>query len=147
MKTLGVTSTDRRSALKIFGLGTFGLGASGLGERAFAGDANSAITRSAETFEGQRRADLGNGTFLNPILAGDHPDPAILKDGSAVNAKSCTLLAIKCHCFLCPAWYGIMVDGGSFHFLLAKFFMSSLALNVSGSTSSRFCSTPLASSI
>jgi xylan 1,4-beta-xylosidase len=31
--------------------------------------------------EGQRRADLGNGTFLNPIVAGDHPDPTILKDG------------------------------------------------------------------
>nr|KIS29489.1 xylan 1,4-beta-xylosidase [Novosphingobium sp. P6W] len=31
--------------------------------------------------EGQRRADLGNGRFLNPILAGDYPDPSILKDG------------------------------------------------------------------
>jgi len=31
--------------------------------------------------EDQRKADLGNGTFLNPILAGDHPDPTILKDG------------------------------------------------------------------
>ena len=31
--------------------------------------------------EGQRRADLGNGTYLNPIVAGDHPDPTILKDG------------------------------------------------------------------
>ncbi len=31
--------------------------------------------------EGQRRADLGNGRFLNPIFAGDHPDPAILRDG------------------------------------------------------------------
>jgi xylan 1,4-beta-xylosidase len=31
--------------------------------------------------EGQRKADLGNGTFLNPIVAGDHPDPTILKDG------------------------------------------------------------------
>ncbi len=29
--------------------------------------------------EGQRKADLGNGTFLNPILAGDHPDPSVLK--------------------------------------------------------------------
>ena len=27
--------------------------------------------------ENQRRADLGDGTFLNPILAGDHPDPTI----------------------------------------------------------------------
>lgn len=32
--------------------------------------------------EGQRQADLGNGTYLNPIVAGDHPDPTILKDGS-----------------------------------------------------------------
>jgi beta-xylosidase len=32
-------------------------------------------------FDGQRKADLGNGTFLNPIMAGDHPDPTILKDG------------------------------------------------------------------
>lgn len=31
--------------------------------------------------EGQRKADLGNGTFLNPIIAGDHPDPSILRDG------------------------------------------------------------------
>jgi len=32
--------------------------------------------------EGQRKADLGNSTFLNPIIAGDHPDPTVLKDGS-----------------------------------------------------------------
>ena len=32
--------------------------------------------------EGQRTADLGDGTFLNPIVAGDRPDPTILKDGS-----------------------------------------------------------------
>lgn len=31
--------------------------------------------------EGQRKADLGNGLFRNPILAGDYPDPTILKDG------------------------------------------------------------------
>jgi xylan 1,4-beta-xylosidase len=31
--------------------------------------------------EGQRKADLGNGHFRNPIVAGDHPDPTILKDG------------------------------------------------------------------
>src|SRR5882724_512572 len=35
----------------------------------------------AAGIEGQRKADLGNGTFLNPILSGDHPDPTILKDG------------------------------------------------------------------
>lgn len=32
-------------------------------------------------FEGQRKADLGDGRYLNPIMAGDHPDPSILKDG------------------------------------------------------------------
>ncbi|MDR7299797.1 hypothetical protein J2X16_005175, partial [Pelomonas aquatica] len=27
--------------------------------------------------EGQRKADLGNGTYLNPIVAGDHADPTV----------------------------------------------------------------------
>jgi len=35
----------------------------------------------ARGIEGQRKADLGNGFYLNPIVAGDHPDPSILKDG------------------------------------------------------------------
>jgi len=35
----------------------------------------------ARGVEGQRKADLGNGSYLNPILAGDHPDPSVLKDG------------------------------------------------------------------
>jgi beta-xylosidase len=33
-------------------------------------------------FEGQRKPDLGDGTFLNPLISGDHPDPSILRDGS-----------------------------------------------------------------
>jgi xylan 1,4-beta-xylosidase len=45
----------------------------------------AAVSRPGNTwgrgFEGQRKADLGDGRFLNPILAGDHPDPTILKDG------------------------------------------------------------------
>ncbi|AJP74479.1 family 43 glycosylhydrolase [Sphingomonas hengshuiensis] len=32
--------------------------------------------------DNQRIADLGDGRFLNPLLAGDRPDPAILKDGN-----------------------------------------------------------------
>lgn len=36
----------------------------------------------AKGSEGQRKADLGDGRFLNPILAGDHPDPSVLKDGA-----------------------------------------------------------------
>lgn len=31
--------------------------------------------------ENQRMADLGDGRYLNPVLAGDHPDPSVLKDG------------------------------------------------------------------
>jgi xylan 1,4-beta-xylosidase len=33
-------------------------------------------------FDNQRIADLGDGRFLNPLIAGDHPDPAILRDGA-----------------------------------------------------------------
>src|SRR4051812_839852 len=32
-------------------------------------------------FDNQRIPDLGDGRFLNPLIAGDHPDPAILRDG------------------------------------------------------------------
>lgn len=31
--------------------------------------------------ENQRKADLGDGRFLNPIVAGDHPDPSIIREG------------------------------------------------------------------
>jgi len=42
---------------------------------------SSMIASWPRGIEGQRKADLGDGTFLNPIMAGDHPDPSILKDG------------------------------------------------------------------
>lgn len=32
--------------------------------------------------ESQRRADMGDGHYLNPVLAGDRPDPTVLKDGA-----------------------------------------------------------------
>jgi xylan 1,4-beta-xylosidase len=35
----------------------------------------------ARGIEGQRRADRGDGTFLNPVFSGDRPDPTILRDG------------------------------------------------------------------
>jgi xylan 1,4-beta-xylosidase len=44
-------------------------------------DAGQASAPWARGVEGQRKADLGSGTFLNPIMAGDHPDPSILRDG------------------------------------------------------------------
>jgi xylan 1,4-beta-xylosidase len=44
-------------------------------------DATPAAPTWGVGIEGQRKADLGNGTFLNPIVPGDHPDPTVLKDG------------------------------------------------------------------
>jgi beta-xylosidase len=32
--------------------------------------------------ESQRKADLGDGTYLNPVLAGDRPDPSVLRVGA-----------------------------------------------------------------
>jgi xylan 1,4-beta-xylosidase len=50
-----------------------------------AASAHGACPASPPSFgrgiEGQRKADLGNGTFRNPIVPGDHADPTILKDG------------------------------------------------------------------
>lgn len=46
-----------------------------------AADARSAGRRWNTGTDGQRKADLGDGMFSNPIVAGDHPDPTILKDG------------------------------------------------------------------
>ncbi len=66
---------DRRTALRLGALGVVGA-SSGLA------DARPLPPPSARGAEGQRKADLGNGRFLNPVLAGDRPDPAILKDGA-----------------------------------------------------------------
>lgn len=41
-----------------------------------------ARARWGRGFEGQRCADRGDGTFLNPIMAGAYSDPSILKDGA-----------------------------------------------------------------
>jgi xylan 1,4-beta-xylosidase len=35
--------------------------------------------RWARGIEGQRRSDLGNGRFLNPVFSGDRPDPALIR--------------------------------------------------------------------
>jgi xylan 1,4-beta-xylosidase len=40
-----------------------------------------ATTRWGAGPEGRRIADLGDGTYRNPVLAGDFPDPSVLKDG------------------------------------------------------------------
>lgn len=75
--------TDRRSLIA---------GAGALGAAALV-PAHSALARTSSTgvepaptaarrgFDNQRIPDLGDGTFLNPVISGDRPDPAVLKDG------------------------------------------------------------------
>jgi xylan 1,4-beta-xylosidase len=80
--------TSRREALA---LGLAGAGGLALPRRRAAAEANKPARRSAGPpassapwragIEGQRRADLGDGRYLNPIVSGDRPDPSILKDG------------------------------------------------------------------
>jgi len=72
---------DRRNLIRGFVAGTAG----GLmAARAEAAPSSAPCVQSqqwARGIEGQRRADLGDGTYLNPIVSGDRPDPTILKDG------------------------------------------------------------------
>lgn len=63
---------DRRSALKTGALGVLAAGV----------PVSAAPPRPRAGIEGQRQPDLGSGRFLNPVLSGDRPDPAILKDGA-----------------------------------------------------------------
>src|SRR3546814_2354585 len=80
--------TDRRDMLKLAGAGLLGTGLSGFGAPGLAATAAAApgapgpAPTWTKGFDGQRKADLGDGRFLNPIMAGDHPDPSILKDGA-----------------------------------------------------------------
>jgi beta-xylosidase len=71
-----MTAASRRAALKSLGLAPLAFGLPAEAKPA------AKTPAWAKTFDGQRQADLGNGMFLNPIMAGDHPDPAILKDGA-----------------------------------------------------------------
>lgn len=73
---------DRRAALGLLGAAAFLPSV----VRAQGSAASSSLDPHAgmawgKGFENQRRADLGNGTFLNPVFAGDHPDPTLLRDG------------------------------------------------------------------
>jgi xylan 1,4-beta-xylosidase len=72
----------RRTALQtLSGLPLIYMGGCAAGAGKFGGA--NADRRWGDGYEGQRIADRGDGTFLNPIVAGDHPDPSIIKDGDA----------------------------------------------------------------
>src|SRR5688572_21537834 len=74
----------RRDALRAGALGTLGLSLP-TGSSAAAQDQAAPIEPTPTWRRGvdnQRTADLGDGRFLNPVLSGDRPDPAVLKDGA-----------------------------------------------------------------
>ncbi|QGZ38085.1 beta-xylosidase [Pseudoduganella flava] len=70
--------TSRRDALKSALL----LGAAPAGVVAAPAAVPAAPPAWGRGHEGQRKADRGDGTYLNPIVPGDRPDPSILKDGA-----------------------------------------------------------------
>lgn len=83
-------TSSRRDALKSLIVGSAALAASSEAETLKMEPVSScsgpprgdrATGRWGRGFEGQRIADLGDGSFLNPVFSGDRPDPTILKDG------------------------------------------------------------------
>lgn len=79
-----MTNQSRRDAFKTLLAGA-GLGmapAIAPAAECAIGAVNAAARQWRRGIEGQRQADQGDGTYINPIIAGDHPDPTILKDGS-----------------------------------------------------------------
>ncbi|MBU6298354.1 MAG: family 43 glycosylhydrolase, partial [Alphaproteobacteria bacterium] len=73
--------TSRRDALKATLLGAVAVPLIPEGASAAGASCQSPNIVFGSGIEGQRKADLGNGTYRNPIVPGDHPDPTILKDG------------------------------------------------------------------
>ena len=72
---------SRRWVLKA-GICSVGIGKAALSAHAtLANGISRPYVEWGRGFEGQRKADLGNDRYLNPIMTGDHPDPTILRDG------------------------------------------------------------------
>jgi len=78
-----MTDTSRREALKATLFGAAATPLLSLPAEAAPKKAKPATPEKlfGAGIEGQRKADLGNGFYRNPIVPGDHPDPTILKDG------------------------------------------------------------------
>lgn len=78
---------SRREALALGLASTAGLATPALGKSIDARPKTDGVEGCARPqgwragLDGQRRADLGNGLFLNPVLSGDRPDPNVFKDG------------------------------------------------------------------
>jgi beta-xylosidase len=72
-------SAARREVLA--GLGGLGLASAFPSGGMAAAPAQPPRASHGRGFDNQRIPDQGDGTFLNPVVSGDRPDPAILKDG------------------------------------------------------------------
>jgi xylan 1,4-beta-xylosidase len=59
----------------------FAAGGAAIPATASAATADRAAVTWRRGPENRRIADLGNGTYLNPVLAGDYADPTVLRDG------------------------------------------------------------------
>jgi xylan 1,4-beta-xylosidase len=75
--------STRRDLLKTTIAGTLGTCAFIGTQNGAAASSNTGLSTGAwrRGSENQRLSDLGNGTFLNPVLAGDFADPTVLRDG------------------------------------------------------------------
>jgi xylan 1,4-beta-xylosidase len=76
--------TTRRNTLQAMAFGTMGSllpAGAAMAAGGAKGKAGALSNLHNTGPEGERRADLGNGWFRNPIMAGDYADPSVLKDG------------------------------------------------------------------
>jgi xylan 1,4-beta-xylosidase len=82
-----VTTTRREALGALLGAGaavasTSTQGAAGAKAPAVPACGGGGSSQWARGIEGQRQPDLGDGTFLNPLISGDHPDPSIVRHGA-----------------------------------------------------------------
>jgi len=76
-----MTTTQTRRETIMLALASAGMASLPAGVAASCRSDGGERVKPRSGVEGQRRADLGDDRFLNPVLAGDHPDPNVLKDG------------------------------------------------------------------
>lgn len=82
MSTLTRRGAVRAALASVAGAGLAASAPAATGSAPAAAGASSRPPSFGVGREGQRKADLGNGTYRNPIVPGDRPDPTLLKDGS-----------------------------------------------------------------
>lgn len=94
-------TTGRRDRLRSFAIGALSAASGSIALPAAALSSTQSKSGQAITSQGcfsvwlgwrtglerHRRADLGDGRFLNAVMPGDHPDPIVLKDGDEYSLR------------------------------------------------------------